>query len=629
MEQFYIAGIIILALLGYWYVRKRWNGGDEDEETRIAREIATYTPLGQKEMAALSDMERLVEQVKGTAVKLNQHAIYKAEAAGVWRISQEGSRPLMVMVMGEFKTGKSTFINTILGEEILTADVAPATAVTSLLCFGETKRLWLHYADGRKEEYPFEKLAEITAEGDESKRTIRESLAYVEIALPNEMLKRVNLIDTPGLNVHRESHIRNTENFKDKADVVLWVFNAARSATRTEIQEIKALGSRLKPFAVVNRIDNIDEEEESVEAVLDKIEKRLSGVVQGVFGLSSKLAREAVQNDDAALLKQSGWADFMEKLEQHFLICADELKMTALSDKVQEFLNQFRLRLEELGKTAAAKEKNFGSRDEALQNIKNFFDALDSMRKEGIESQDRIECGAKLFCEKLENNRGKVELIDDTKLCCEVSGALVGAIEPVLPIIGILEKLGQEQDGFKEATTIAGDLSMMNDEIDAEVARLHGWNDGLCSLNGECQDLDNEKAAVDELGEEYRHSGVFGGEPVFDFSGRRERFNNSVEAYNTHLKQFGDKVQRHWGQFIDICADIFTKNKDIQEVLKKMNAFLERKQQECLNEQARFERDFEQEKREQQKLCDEIKAGQCILQELVGSLQAGMQKEAV
>lgn len=628
MEKIYIAGLVILVLLGYWYIRKYQHVGHENEEKRIAREIAAYTPLKQTEMAALSDTERLLEQVKSTAARLNQYVLYKSEAVGAWRISQEGNRPLMVLVMGEFKTGKSTFINTILGEEILTTDVAPSTAVTSLLCFGKERQVWLHYADGRKEEYLFEKLAEITAEGDDRKRAIRESLAYVEIALPNAMLKRINLIDTPGLNVHRESHIRNTENFKDKADVVLWVFNAARSATRTEIQEIKALGERLKPFAVVNRIDNIDEEEESVDDVLGKIKKRLDGTVQGVFGLSSKLAREAEQHGDAALLEQSGWAVFMEKLEQHFLACADELKLVALSDKVQEFLAHFRTRLAELEKAAAAKEKNFGSQDEALQSIQDYFDGLEEMRKNGIASQQRIERGARFFHEKLEKNREKVELIDDVKLHQEGAESLIGAIEPVLPFIGILEKLGQ-QDGLRQATVIANNLSMLNDEIDVEAVRFQAWNNGRRELEGECQDLNNEEAAMKRLEVEYRHSGLFGGEPVFDFSGRRERFNNSVTEYNAHLEQFKNKIRMSWGQYIDICADTFTKNMDIQKVLKQMNQFIEGKQRECMDEKVRFERDFEQEKKAQQKLCTEIQEGQCILQELASSLQAEMQKEAV
>lgn len=623
MEKFYAAGIFILALLGYWYVRKRKNG-----ETPIESEIAAYTPIGKSEMAALSDMERLVEQLKSTAVKLNQYTLYKAEAVGAWRISQEGSRPLIVLVMGEFKTGKSTFINTILGEEILRSDVAPATAVTSLLCFGSEKKVWLHYADGRKAEYSFAKLAEITAEGDDSKRAIRESLAYVEIALPNDTLKRINLIDTPGLNVHRESHIRNTENFKDKADVVLWVFNAARSATRSEIQKIKSLGERLKPFAIVNRIDNIDEEEESVEEVIESIEKRLDRAVQGVFGLSSKLAREATQSGDATLLKQSGWADFMEKLEQHFLTCADELKLAAISAKVHEFLNHFETRLNELENAAVTKEKNFVSRDEALQNLKAGFDALDRMRKRGIAARQRIERGAQLFHEKLERSWNQVELIDDVKLHQEAAEALIGAIEPVLPVIELLENIGQKQGGFQEAPVIASDLSMLNDEIDAEFTRFRVWSNGMAELNGECHDLDNEEAEMKELGQEYRHSGLFGDEPVFDFSGRRKRFNNSVASYNAHYEQFARKVQIQWGQFINICADTVSKNKDIQKILDRMNNFLEREQQKYMDERARLAGDFEHEKQEQQKLCTEIKEGQRILRELAGSLQVKMRKEA-
>lgn len=309
------AVIIVLGLL-VWFVKhkKSLEGTPEERLLRhYQKQIQNYTPINLPDDAPVVD--RFIKNLKDLAARLNKCTPFVQIAVNLWRISEEGDRPLLVLVMGEFKTGKSTFINTLLGSDVLTADVAPATAVTTMLKYGEHPAVELHYRDGHTEAWPYEKLGEITAEGDETKRNLRESLDYVELTYPNELLKRINLVDTPGLNVHNESHIRNTENFQHKADVVLWVFNAARSVTQTELREIKALGERLKPFAIVNRIDNIDDEDETVEDVLSSVKHRLGNSVQGIFGLSALQAQKAIQSNNNEQLQESGWAYFLEQLE--------------------------------------------------------------------------------------------------------------------------------------------------------------------------------------------------------------------------------------------------------------------------------------------------------------------------
>lgn len=64
----------------------------------------------------------------------------------------------MVLVMGEFSTGKSTFINTLLGADVLTTAQIPTTAVISLLSYGETPAVKLHHQDGSVTDYDFTRL---------------------------------------------------------------------------------------------------------------------------------------------------------------------------------------------------------------------------------------------------------------------------------------------------------------------------------------------------------------------------------------------------------------------------------------------------------------------------------------
>ena len=391
------------------------------------------------------------------------------------------------------------------------------------------------------------------------------------------------------------------------------VFNAARRVTRTEIQEIKALGERLKPFAVVNRIDNIDEEEESVADVLSGVEKRLSGSVQAVFGVSAKLAREAVKAGDAALLQQCGWTGFMSKLESHFLGCAGALKLTAISDKAQEFTSRFAGRIRELERAAEDNEKKFASREEGMENIRNELRFFWKLKEKSLESLSRIESSNQFFMEKLKPAREQVELIDDASFYKKGMDMLLNCIVPVLPVADAFEEFSKERDGFQEAAAIARDILMLNDDIDVEVLQFETWLQGMQELDERQVKLEAKKSRMESLETEYRHSGMFGGEPVFDFSG----------------KDFRAIVYTHWAKYVDICADANAKNKDVKKVVERMKAFLEKMDRQYREEMKRFEQDFDRARQEHVQLCDDIRDGQCLLAALEAVVAEGSAEEAV
>ena len=192
--------------------------------------IAAYHPSTPPESA--TPRERLAIFLRNHAHALVSTEDFRTQALALWEIANEAERPLLVAVMGEFKTGKSTFLNTLVGAPVLQTDAAPATAVVTVLRYGGKKTVTLHKKDGTTMPYAFDRRKEITAEGDASLQALRDSLFYVEITYPAPLLQRVNLIDTPGLNVHRQAHIDASEAFQDKADLVLWVFSATRALTR-------------------------------------------------------------------------------------------------------------------------------------------------------------------------------------------------------------------------------------------------------------------------------------------------------------------------------------------------------------------------------------------------------------
>lgn len=365
-----VAVIIIVAIA----IKRNDGFGFSDASNRTTRAIKNYQEVAVD--ASMSPFDALMVNIKNNAKRLYATGNFEKEAVALWKITEESARPLLVLVMGEFKTGKSTFINLLLKDSVLKTDAAPATAVVSLLRYGDKKRVVIHKWDESTAEYDFEKLAEITAEGDNEKQKLRDEIEYVEIFYPNEVLKSINFVDTPGLNVHNARHIKSTENFQQKADLVLWVFNATRTAARTELSEIAALGKRLRPLAIVNRMDAIDPEEETPEEVLNNIRQRLGNTVQDVIGISALQAKTAMNANDNAMLTQSGWTNFYSRLQNQIIEKSSELKYSSFVDKVRDYSYIFSYSLNNMEIKLKGKENFFSNRQSAQAILRNKLSAF-------------------------------------------------------------------------------------------------------------------------------------------------------------------------------------------------------------------------------------------------------------
>ena len=121
---------------------------------------------------------------------------------------------------GVFSSGKSSVINALLGEPVLSTGDVPVTAKLTEVTWGETPAVQLVHADGSIQELAIESLASISDQ--RHLRSGSELAASVRIQYPAPFLKDVVLIDTPGLNSGYSLHDLTTQEVLSRADVVLW-----------------------------------------------------------------------------------------------------------------------------------------------------------------------------------------------------------------------------------------------------------------------------------------------------------------------------------------------------------------------------------------------------------------------
>ena len=322
------------------------------------------------------NLQEIIGKLKTAKEKLQKQERFAQFATGLDEIVSHTSEPVMLMVMGSFSTDKSSFINALVGEEIAAVEAKPTTAVVTKLCYGEQDKLLLHFRDGSVQAATSKEFTRMTAVNDEAKlNEIHEKLDYVERQIPLEMLKQISIIDSPGLNDVKEKRSEATEQFVSKADTVLWMFSPVQLATREEMAVMDRLTPRLKPIAVVNKMDLLDEEEDDPEEFLAKARETLKGRVQAVVGISAKLELEGKKENNALKREIDNFAELEKAVVDLVLPHRERFKLNTLLDGLGAYFAAFN---KELAKAKEENEANKNQNYEAyMQSEEQFLQVED------------------------------------------------------------------------------------------------------------------------------------------------------------------------------------------------------------------------------------------------------------
>ncbi|HEY8144847.1 MAG TPA: dynamin family protein [Kofleriaceae bacterium] len=302
------------------------DASPKDEQARSALAAARARELGLDRAArpaAPGDSAALYElagEVSGLLLSRPDLADLGGEAA---RAASDFDQPLLVTVMGEFSSGKSTFVNAFIGEDVAPTGVTPTTATINVVKYGRERSGRILYRDGRAESLTWAELFERLPRLD---ATTAAQVSVVEILLPLEALARVHLVDTPGLNSILPEHEQVARGFISRADAVVWLFavqQAGKASEREALARLKDEGVRV--LGVLNKVDQIDAKEKA--ALTRHVEKELGGLVEAVVPVSARRAVEK-KGEDAA------WKKLTAALEERFFSHARDIKWQVLARRL-------------------------------------------------------------------------------------------------------------------------------------------------------------------------------------------------------------------------------------------------------------------------------------------------------
>lgn len=365
----------------------------------------------------INTLVRLIEQQMEIANFLNKPD-QVANLINLQSIVQ--STNFKVMILGEFKRGKSTFINALLGEEILPAFATPCTAIINEVKWGERQRAVLHFnqvdGEAKKEpkEIPVDEIEEyvvIKEDVDQSQAINESPYEKLELFWPLELCKdRVEIIDSPGLNEHKTRQ-QVTENYLITVDAIILVLSCEQLFSKSE-QEV--VDNKLRPmghediFFVCNRINLIRRNE--VDRVKDSAIRKLSSRTrlgpERIFFIDALGALDGKLENDNKALQESGVPQ-LEIALQNFL--TDEkgpVKIRRLAQELRNAINEVRKTIPEqiamLKTDVSELEKRYAAAQEPLKILEEKRRSIIQKLANSIEdTKDQVSYKTKDFCRDL------------------------------------------------------------------------------------------------------------------------------------------------------------------------------------------------------------------------------------
>lgn len=265
----------------------------------------------------------LLERMEDSERLADLRPVYNRVEMGIFRL----------VVMGEIKKGKSSFINALLGEpELLPTASDIATSKVYKILYGpekKTKVFFLPDVDTGKREPPLTvSPAQLAEYGTEARNPGNEKrVDFIGVELPNSMLRSgLVIVDTPGVGGLFREHRDITLRYAPNADAVFFVVDSVESViSRPEIEFLKELlkMSSQRVVFIQSKIDAADEETwKAWQARNQKIIAEEIGLPidrQLYFPVSAEIKVMADAEKSGELLDESGYLDLLNYLNHQLI----------------------------------------------------------------------------------------------------------------------------------------------------------------------------------------------------------------------------------------------------------------------------------------------------------------------
>ncbi|MFN3684268.1 MAG: dynamin family protein [Fimbriimonadaceae bacterium] len=261
------------------------------------------------------------------------------------RIIDRLREPFKVGVVGQFRSGKSSLINALVGDEVALVDELEATAAVSRYFHSPTRTGRVVYSNGEVEDASIEDLIRLADQKRSDTRWL-ERLERLEFGCPSRVLERVEFWDTPGLGGSELNQAR-AERFVSQLDSAMWVFDAASIGRADIVAAMEELTRRGKLIlGVVNKCEHMEEREfDEVRTEIGRLYPNVNFArivpVSARMALAAQGLGEELGYVAGSLPEDGGLAELISALEQLILSDPDRLSSEAAAGDARAVLLSF------------------------------------------------------------------------------------------------------------------------------------------------------------------------------------------------------------------------------------------------------------------------------------------------
>ena len=309
----------------------------DEQEKAISVPGNSLSDIPEVRLAQLSELAlKVIQAIRGNPDELERLLLKVHSNITAAR------QPLLLGVLGEFRTGKSTLINALAGDALALTDVVETTPLPCLFRQASTRGAHLVFRDGRRQALSVDEVNETLSRHRDDKGWLS-TLSHLEYSTTLAGLDGFEIWDTPGLGGSEENE-RVANEFIDRVTGVLWVLDATllgKASIAGPLQGLKQTGKTV--VAVLNQVDGLDGEPEIAKAI-QYVKTSYPGLVAEVVPLSATEALHHVTHgeQDARLTQlrralQSCILNNAERDRLHRIQRTIEAAIWAVSDCIEDY----------------------------------------------------------------------------------------------------------------------------------------------------------------------------------------------------------------------------------------------------------------------------------------------------
>ncbi len=388
-----------------------------------------------------------------------------------------------LVVLGQFKRGKTTLINALLGRRLLPTAVVPLTSIITMIKYGNNLKIEVLFKNGVRKEITLEQLPDYVTERGNPEN--QKGVQYAEVHYDSPYLRDgVQIIDTPGIGSTYTHNTDVTYSYLSKVDAAVFLVGVDPPISQVEYSFLNDIRKHVnKIFFLQNKIDQMDEKDraESLEFTKGIIEEKASLKDIKILPISAKVALEARLNNNQEkmdgslisdvekalndfLMKEKGKAVLSSALNNTLKILSDEIMSIELEMKA------ISIPLEELKK----KINEFSVQKEKISQAKQDFEYLLRGEKEKLISilesdlKNFVEAKVPELTKKMEEHYKKHKNKDKSELTKAIDQAMRQGVENIYNEWRTLE----EDKLTKEFESISRRFSSKANEIITHIKKL-------------------------------------------------------------------------------------------------------------------------------------------------------------